>query len=362
MDITMENAIVKIDNKQAIINMNDLIQLVNVTQKQSMTQNMDGTWLFTPNAEISIHESEWDMTEVEKLRSSMLKSAIGFGANKSILEYTLTLIERDGVKIAIAKPFMRVNLINTIGKRTTLSTHNSAVIRASKVISDAKKGQRYTAYAICRELANMDDKSILNELNFKTVAQFAKAVFDIETSTANLYCRIGKSFICYDGVNDEYYMSSSLIPPVSISYLLELVKLVPDNGDLSEIENLFLNGTLNESFSTSKVRKIVKEYCAKKDAIISVEESTESADDVTESADDVTESADAEISATESATESAETSDEESAEASVDPSKSLKKAINAMTKALNEFVKVYPTKKDMEISWNEYVEVLLKSM
>lgn len=355
MEITMENAIVKIDNKQAIINMNDLIQLVNVTQKQSMTQNMDGTWCFTPNAEISIHESEWDMTEVEKLRSSMLKSAIGFGANKSILEYTLTLIERDGVKIAIAKPFMRVNLINTIGKRTTLSTHNSAVIRASKVISDAKKGQRYTAYAICRELANMDDKAILNELNFKTVAQFAKAVFDIETSTANLYCRIGKSFICYDGVNDEYYMSSSLIPPVSISYLLELVKLVPDTGDLSEIENLFLNGTLNESFSTSKVRKIVKEYCAKKDAIISVEEYTESANDGTESAD-------AEISAVESATESAETSDEESAETSVDPSKSLKKAINAMTKALNEFVKVYPTKKDMEISWNEYVEVLLKSM
>ena len=117
-------------------------------------------------------------------------------------------------------------------------------------------GQNVLTFAVCRELAKMDDKSKLDSLGFKNIGEYANALFDISRVTATQYARIGKVFI-----NDEYKIASDILPSgLQKGHLLELLTMVTDDGDISEVENLYLNGTLTDGMPTTAIRKVVKDW------------------------------------------------------------------------------------------------------
>jgi hypothetical protein len=88
-------------------------------------------------------------------------------------------------------------------------------------------------------------------MGFKTIAEFGKAVYGLETSTVNHYARIGSTFI-----NDDYTVKTGL-PELSVSHFIELSSTVQD-GDISPIIELYANGTLVDGMSTKKMRETLK--------------------------------------------------------------------------------------------------------
>lgn len=173
-------------------------------------------------------------------------------ASSSSIEGVTTTETKDGAIIA-SKEY---KFLNPIGKRTTLKTFDKSIIESTEKIGMALYGQNVLTFAVCRELAKMDDKSKLDSLGFKNIGEYANALFDISRVTATQYARIGKVFI-----NDEYKIASDILPSgLQKGHLLELLTMVGDDSDISEVENLYLDGTLTDGMSTTAIRKVVKDW------------------------------------------------------------------------------------------------------
>ena len=173
-------------------------------------------------------------------------------ASSSSIEGVTTTETKDGSIIA-SKEY---KFLNPIGKRTTLKTFDKSIIESTEKIGMALYGQNVLTFAVCRELAKMDDKSKLDSLGFKNIGEYANALFDISRVTATQYARIGKVFI-----NDEYKIASDILPSgLQKGHLLELLTMVSDDGDISEVENLYLDGTLPDGMPTTAIRKVVKDW------------------------------------------------------------------------------------------------------
>lgn len=173
-------------------------------------------------------------------------------ASSSSIEGVTTTETKDGSIIA-SKEY---KFLNPIGKRTTLKTFDKSIIESTEKIGMALYGQNVLTFAVCRELAKMDDKSKLDSLGFKNIGEYANALFDISRVTATQYARIGKVFI-----NDEYKIASDILPSgLQKGHLLELLTMVSDDGDISEVENLYLDGTLTDGMATTAIRKVVKDW------------------------------------------------------------------------------------------------------
>jgi hypothetical protein len=112
-------------------------------------------------------------------------------------------------------------------------------------------GKAILTYAICKEFSKIAESGKLENMGFKTIADFGKAVFGLETSTVNHYTRIGSTFI-----NDDYTVKAGL-PDLSVSHFIELSSSV-QNGDITPIIELYQNGTLVDGMSTKRIRETLK--------------------------------------------------------------------------------------------------------
>ena len=143
-------------------------------------------------------------------------------------------------------------LVNPVGKKETITVYDATIIESIEKISVSMKAKDLFSYVICKELANIQNTGKLENMGFKNIAEFAKAVYGFESSTANHYAKIGNSFI-----NSDYSVKSGL-PKLSISHFIELNSLVGENGEIDGIIELFMNGTLIDGMSTKKFREVVK--------------------------------------------------------------------------------------------------------
>lgn len=143
-------------------------------------------------------------------------------------------------------------LINPIGKKERITVYDVAIIESMEKISASLKGKDILSYVICKELANIQSTGKLENMGFKNIAEFGKAVYGFEASTTNHYTKIGNSFI-----NSDYSVKKGL-PQLSVSHLIELNSLVGEDGDISGIINLYVDGTLIDGMSTKKMRETLK--------------------------------------------------------------------------------------------------------
>lgn len=136
-----------------------------------------------------------------------------------------------------------------LGSRVSMTLSDPELITSVEKILLAEKGKKVMGYVICKEMARIADSGKLEKMGFKTVSEFGKAMFGFETSTCNHYVRIGRNFI-----TDDYKVIDGL-PELSISHFIELNKFVGENGDVSDIVDMYLEGTLVDGMSTKDVRK-----------------------------------------------------------------------------------------------------------
>ena len=173
-------------------------------------------------------------------------------ASSSTIEGVTTTETKDGAIIA-SKEY---HFMNPVGKRSTMKTFDQSIIESTDKIGMALFGQNVLTFAVCRELAKMDDKAKLDSMGFKNIGEYANALFDLSRITATQYARIGKVFI-----NDEYRISSDILPSgLQKGHLLELLTIVGEDGDISDVESLYLDGSLTDGMPTTAIRKVVKDW------------------------------------------------------------------------------------------------------
>ena len=104
-------------------------------------------------------------------------------------------------------------------------------------------------------MAKIADSGKLADLGFKNIAELGKALFGYQTSTSNHYVRIGRNFI-----TDDYKLKEGLPASLTTSHLIELNALVDDDGDISTIQDMYLEGTLSDGMSTKRIREAIKGF------------------------------------------------------------------------------------------------------
>lgn len=163
------------------------------------------------------------------------------------------------------------DLVHPIGKRATMTVYDQSIIESMEKIDGALHGKTLLTYVICKEFSKIAKSGKLENMGFKSIAEFGKARFGLETSTVNHYARIGEVFI-----TDNYTVKPGL-PDLSVSHFIELSSQVKEDGDIAPIIELYTSGTLTDGMSTKAIRKTLKTLSS--NALEDKESSNNSKDD-----------------------------------------------------------------------------------
>ena len=164
---------------------------------------------------------------------------------------------KSGNDVVVYKTY---NFVNPLGKKSELKIFDRDVIISLEKIGQAIKVDTASKYIICKELAKLDDKEILDRYGFSSIGQLGHSIFGYKSNTANQYARIGKLFLTDD------YMPIPELPTMSVNHYLELLVLA-EGEDITNIKRLYLEGVLTDGLSTKKLREKIKFYREKSDAI-----------------------------------------------------------------------------------------------
>ena len=203
----------------------------------------------TINNEV-ITDSVMPTEEIAKLDTNLLRvttnmaKALAFDENDAYTE----IARKDGTTVEIVKQVFEFK--EPIGNRNQLTIMDMDIIKSVKTIQGAINVRKMSNYIICKEFSRINESGKLENMGFKTIGEFGKALFGLETSTVNHYARIGTLFITDD------YEVNPLLPQLSVSHLLELESY--ENGDVEKISELFQNGKLSDGMSTKKIREVLK--------------------------------------------------------------------------------------------------------
>lgn len=161
-------------------------------------------------------------------------------------DFYTTIAKKDGTSVEVVKQVFKFK--EPIGNRNQLTVMDRDMIESIKIIQGAITVNKRSSYIICKRLSIIKESGKLENMGFKTIGEFAKALFGIESSTANHYAKIGELFITDD------YQVDPILPQLSVSHLLELDTF----GSAEEVSALFQRGILSDGMSTKKIREVLK--------------------------------------------------------------------------------------------------------
>ena len=156
----------------------------------------------------------------------------------------------DGTEVEIAKKVYKLE--SPIGKRSSVTVYDVSIIESMEKIEKALHGRTILNYLICKEMSKIAESGKLENMGFKNIGEFGKAVYGLETSTVNHYVRIGSAFI-----NDDYTVKAGL-PELSVSHFIELNSLVSAEKGILPIIELYQSQTLVDGMSTKAIRDEVR--------------------------------------------------------------------------------------------------------
>ena len=186
-----------------------------------------------------------EQSAIEKVLDSM-KEAMDYSLDKA--NAIMSVEKKDGTTIDIVKKVYQ--FVEPVGNKSQLTLMDENTIKSIETIQGAINVSKMSNYIICKEFSKLNDKESLEKMGFKTIGEFGKALFGLETSTVNHYARIGELFITDD------YQVNPMLAQLSVSHLLELTSY--SDGDIEKISELYQNGTLVDGMSTKKIRETLK--------------------------------------------------------------------------------------------------------
>lgn len=141
------------------------------------------------------------------------------------------------------------------GKTKELTFYNADLIRHTKSIQTYRDAGNYAILAIAHEFDSMDKDESYKTAGFKTVAEFGRIVFDYKPATVSLYLRSARAFLT-DSENGKVNFKPHL-PKLSVGQMIELLPLVKDGDDISDVLKALQSGEINCQMSTKAIRDAV---------------------------------------------------------------------------------------------------------
>ena len=115
------------------------------------------------------------------------------------------------------------------GKNKELTFYNSDLIRHTKSIQKYRDAGNLAILAIAHEFDSMDKDESYKTAGFKTVADYGRVVFDYKPN----------------------------LPKLTVGQMIELLPLVKDGDDVSEVIKALQSGEINCQMSTKAIRDAV---------------------------------------------------------------------------------------------------------
>ena len=141
------------------------------------------------------------------------------------------------------------------GKQTELTFYNSDLIRHTKSIQKYRDAGNLAVLAIAHEFDSMDRDESYKTAGFKTVADYGRIVFDYKPATVSLYLRSARAFLTENENGEINYKPN--IPKLTVGQMIELLPLVKDGEDITEVVKAFVDGNINDRMSTKALRDAI---------------------------------------------------------------------------------------------------------
>ena len=142
----------------------------------------------------------------------------------------------------------------------TLKLYDTKLIEHTNVITKYRDAGNMSILAIAHEMAKIENDKSYEKAGFKSVAEYANVVFDYKRPTVVLYLKCAKAFLTDDENGIVTYRSN--LPKFTIGQLIELLPMVKNGNDISQVIEAIANGDINNRMSTKAVRKAVQSVLA----------------------------------------------------------------------------------------------------
>lgn len=156
---------------------------------------------------------------------------------------------------AVAQEMVSYEVSAMNGKQTELTFYNANLIEHTKKIQQYRDAGNLAILAIAHEFDAMDRDESYKTAGFKTVADYGRVVFDYKPATVSLYLRSARAFLVENEEGEVNYKPN--LPKLTVGQMIELLPLVKDGEDVSEVVKGFVDGNLNDRMSTKAMRDAV---------------------------------------------------------------------------------------------------------
>ena len=141
------------------------------------------------------------------------------------------------------------------GKNKELTFYNTDLIRHTQSIQKYRDAGNLAILAIAHEFDSMDKDESYKTAGFKTVADYGRVVFDYKPATVSLYLRSARAFLTENEKGEVNYKPN--LPKLTVGQMIELLPLVKDGEDVSEVIKALQSGEINCQMSTKAIRDAV---------------------------------------------------------------------------------------------------------
>ena len=141
------------------------------------------------------------------------------------------------------------------GNKKELTFYNTDLIRHTQSIQKYRDAGNLAILAIAHEFDSIDKDESYKTAGFKTVADYGRVLFDYKPATVSLYLRSARAFLIENEKGEVNYKPN--LPKITVGQMIELLPLVKDGEDVSEVIKALQSGDINCQMSTKAIREAV---------------------------------------------------------------------------------------------------------
>lgn len=166
-----------------------------------------------------------------------------------------TVVTEDTQAVNEEQEVVSFDVVAMNGKKKELTFYNTDLIRHTQSIQKYRDAGNLAILAIAHEFDAMDKDESYKTAGFKTVAEYGRVVFDYKPATVSLYLRSARAFLTENKKGEVNYKPN--LPKLTVGQMIELLPLVKDGEDISEVIKALKSGDINCQMSTKAIRDAV---------------------------------------------------------------------------------------------------------
>ena len=166
-----------------------------------------------------------------------------------------TVVTEDTQTVNEEQEVVSFDVVAMNGKKKELTFYNTDLIRHTQSIQKYRDAGNLAILAIAHEFDAMDKDESYKTAGFKTVAEYGRVVFDYKPATVSLYLRSARAFLTENEKGEVNYKPN--LPKLTVGQMIELLPLVKDGEDISEVIKALQSGDINCQMSTKAIRDAV---------------------------------------------------------------------------------------------------------